>query len=102
MAPESGRSAEGGVRGEQLADQLGLALEAGVQRRDDARAELGAGLAIDLREGVAERPTGPGGPGGGHGIERVGDRQDAGGQRDLLAGQTVRIAAAREALVVAA
>src|SRR4051794_4083732 len=88
--------------GEELRGELGVATQAGMQSIDDARAELLAAAPVDLLERLRQGARGTVRAVGGHGVERVGDRQDACGERDLLTGEAVRVAAAAEALVVAA
>jgi len=69
------------------------------ERLDAPRVELRARAAVQLlqRGGGAARTLV--GPVGGHGVERVGDQEDAGGERDRVTAEPVRVAAAVEALV---
>ena len=73
-----------------------------LEGRDAARAELGARGVAKLCERLVERPGGAVDAGREHRVERVGDVDDAGAKRDLLALEPVRIARAVEALVVVA
>ena len=73
-----------------------------LERRDAARAELGARGLAELRERLVERPCGAVDARRQHRVERVGDVDDAGAERDLLAPQPVGVARAVEALVVVA
>ncbi|HEY0782783.1 MAG TPA: hypothetical protein VGE98_10030, partial [Thermoanaerobaculia bacterium] len=78
------------------------ALEQSAERRDDARAELGAGSAQDLgRRRLGLQPLAVRAARR-HRVERVGDRDDARLERDVAVGQAVRIAAAVQPLVMAA
>ena len=73
-----------------------------LERADAARAELGAGGAAELGERLLERPGGAVDPRRQHRVERVGDVDDAGAERDLLVPEPVGVAGAVEALVVMA
>jgi hypothetical protein len=95
---ERPREVLGGVAG-RLVDALGDAVE---QRLDDARVELGAraaaqlGLGRRVAEPLAVRPVGD------ERVVRVAGQDDARGERDVLAGEPVRVAAAVPALVLVA
>ena len=67
----------------------------------EARVELGAGHPPQLRDRVVEAHRRAVGVAGGHHVEAVGHGQDPREQRDLLAGQVARVAAAVDPLVVA-
>ena len=69
-------------------------------RLDHRRVELAAGAAAQLDEGLLDRACAAVGPGGGHRVERVSDRDDPGELRDLLAREPHRVAEPVEALVV--
>ena len=73
------------------------------ERVDHDRVELDAGELAQLAErllgGQRRHPVGPG---GGHRLERVGDVEDPGELRDLVADQPVRVARAVVPLVVVA
>ena len=62
--------------------------------------ELGTAAAPDLGDGMLDRERRLVGPSVGHGVERVGDRDDPSRDRDRLATQAGGIAAAVPALVV--
>src|SRR5689334_5922552 len=87
---------------EDLVREARLVVHALVQGSHDTRAELLAGAGSDLVERLVEGPGPAVGPVRRHRVERVGHRQDAGGERDLLTGEAVGVAAAVEALVMAA
>src|SRR5271170_6403249 len=65
-------------------------------------------LGVELLEGAANYLFGSGGERGcsavrtvgGHGVERVGDGEDAGAERNLFTAKTARVAGAIEALLV--
>ena len=72
------------------------------QRVDHAGVELRASPTLEFVDGGGDRTSAAIGPGGGHRVERVGDRDDAGELRNLLGRQTVWIAKPVNALVVVA
>ena len=78
----------------------GDARQRGGERADDFGVELGAGAAPELAQRVAGRPRAAVGARAGDGVVRVGDVHDARGERDVVAAQPVRIAAAVRPLVV--
>src|SRR5438046_1810281 len=55
-----------------------------LERRDAARAELAAGGAAELLQRLRGGPSGPVDARRQHRVERVGDVDDAGAERDLL------------------
>src|SRR5579872_3123349 len=69
------------------------------ERGDDFGVEFGAGAAPQLLHGVRRWPRPAVRPRRGHRIVRVGDVHDARGQRDVVAPEALRIAAAVGALV---
>src|SRR6185437_15224581 len=66
---------------------------------DDARVELAAGAAAQLFERLADRHRRLVRAAAEHGVVGVADADDAGAERDLVALQPVRVAAAVPALV---
>src|SRR5436190_7894553 len=70
------------------------------ERVDDVGVEFGAGAAPQFLQRFARRPRAAVRAGGGHRVVRVGDVDDAGGQRDVVAAEAVRVAAAVRALMV--
>src|SRR5690606_29367784 len=62
------------------------------ERLNHLRVELAAGVAADLVDGVIDGEGGLIGPHGGHGVEGVGDQDDAAQDRDFLPGETERVA----------
>src|SRR5439155_6729262 len=72
------------------------------ERVDDRGIELAAGLGEDLLAGRLPRAALAVRPVARHRVERVGDREDPRGERDLLAAEPVRVAVTVPALVVRA
>src|SRR4029079_2393575 len=66
---------------------------------DDVRIELGAGVGVELLERLLARDRQAVGPRRGHGREGVTDGDDAGCERDRVAGEPVRVARSVPALV---
>ncbi len=62
--------------------------------------ELRAGAAFDFLQHGVQRQGGAVGAGGAHGVEGIGDADDAAHERDFFAGELVGIAAAVPAFVV--
>ena len=90
-------------RGETL--DVGAELGPGVERHaeedgDDGGIELGSGAVCDLAAGRGEVCSFAIGAVGGHGVESVGDGEDAGAERDLTAAKAAWVAGAVEALLV--
>src|SRR5262249_61382586 len=79
-----------------------LALDELLEGADAARAELAPRLLLEHAQGVLVVACGPVDPVGQHRVEGVGDGDDAGAERDVLAGQLVRVAPAVAALLVLA
>src|SRR4051794_36929352 len=79
-----------------------LLLEPGEEDLDDARVELLARALAQLIAGDLDRQRAPVDAVAGHRLVRVGHRQDACLERDLVAGQARGITAAVRALVVRA
>src|SRR5437763_15610798 len=104
MARESSASVTPALRMHLLDDQLArVARDAGQRRRqraDDLGVELGAREPPDLPQCVAGRPRAAIRTLAGDGVVRVGDVYDARGHRNLIAAQSVRVAASVGALVV--
>src|SRR6185503_20406456 len=67
---------------------------------DDGRVELVPGLLLELAAGGGPAHRAPVRPVAGHRVERVGDREDPRGGRDVVAAPAVGVAAAVPALVV--
>src|SRR6185312_12220640 len=84
------------------ATRVGLALEQLEHLLDDLRVELAAGAAPQLLDDGGQRQRRPVRPVGRHCVERVGAADDPRDQRDVLAGEAVRIAGAVPALVARA
>ncbi len=72
----------------------------GAEDVDHLRIELGAGVVAQLMKGLGVGQCRAVGPVVDHGVVRIGDRDDARADRDLVALQAVRVAASVEALVV--
>jgi hypothetical protein len=64
------------------------------------RVELNSGVGVELRQGLADRNRRAIGPVGRHRLEGVGDKDDARLQRDLVAAESMRIAASVDVLMV--
>ena len=80
----------------------GVEWEEGVEGCDAAGAELGAGFVVEFGEGVAGGSGGAVDAGGEHGVEGVGDVDDAGAEGDVFACESVGVAVAVPAFVVVA
>src|SRR4051794_12482100 len=85
-----------------LGPLLALAVERADQDLGHLRVELGAGVLAELANGLAVIHPPAVGAVGHHRVVGVAGEDDAGPDRDLLALQAVRVAAAVEALVLAA
>ncbi len=80
----------------------GVEWEEGVEGGDAAGAELGSGLVVEFVEGVVGGSGGAVDAGGEHGVEGVGDVDDAGAEGDVFAGELVGVAVSVPAFVVVA
>ncbi len=74
--------------------------QGGRQRPDDLGVELGAGAPPQLAQRVARRTGAPVRARAGHRVVGVGDVDDPRGERDVVAAQAVRVAAAVRPLVM--
>ena len=72
----------------------------GLERLDDVRVELRPGAALELAQRVRRGKAAPVDAVGRHRVVGVGDEEDPRAERDLLAGEAVRVAGAVPALVV--
>src|SRR6266545_1953114 len=113
MNTRAGASARSGLGGFDEFGQLrrpdrreglddGVERKDALERRDAARAELGARLRLHLAEGLVDRARRAIDPRGQHRVEGVRDVDDPGAERDLLTGDPVGIARSVEALMVMA
>lgn len=79
-----------------------LAFDQHKQRVDDPRVPLGAAVLSEFPQNHIEWQARAIGPRTGHRVKRVGDRDDQRAERDLIAGQAIRIAFAIHALMMVA